>query len=233
MRRFGIAAGWLRHLSIAVTQQHHLELAPVFRQHLPQDGVALDVGAHAGQFAKLLARLAPGGVVHALEPSGYARSILEPALKLNRVRNVVVHPFGLSDAQGELVLHTPIKRRGGMGFGKAHLGGEAGAASAVQTVKLTTLDRFSATARLDRLDFIKADIEGWELHMLRGGLETIARHRPAIYLEVDHRLLQRAGSTPAAIWSALQPFGYSARIAPGFDPVDGYKTTGDYLFAAV
>jgi FkbM family methyltransferase len=232
MRRFGIAAGWLRHFSIAVTQQHHQELAPVFRRLLPQNGVALDVGAHAGQFAKLLAKLAPEGVVHAFEPSRYARSILGPALKLNRVRNVVVHPFGLSDSAGELVLHTPIKRRGGMGFGTAHLGGAAGAATAAQTVKLTTLDRFAAAVPLDRLDFIKADIEGWELHMLRGGLDTIARYRPAIFLEVDQRHLQRAGSTPAAIWSALQPLGYSARYAPSFDPVDGYAATGDYLFAA-
>lgn len=230
MGKIAIAAGWLRHVSIAVSQQHHRDLVEPFRRHLPQDGVALDVGAHAGQFSKLLSKMAPQGVVHAFEPSAYARSILAPALRLNRISNVVVHPVGLSDEPGELVLHTPIKSRGGMGFGTAHLGADPGGAIS-QTVTLTTLDSFVSQAQLSRLDFIKADIEGWEAQMLRGASATIERFRPAIYLEVDDRMLNRAGASPDVIWAMLEPLGYRARLAPSFEPAPTYRGQGDYLFS--
>jgi FkbM family methyltransferase len=231
MRRLLIAAGWARHVSIAISQQHHTELVPALQPHLPPNGVALDVGAHAGQFTKLFARMAPKGVVHAFEPSAYSRSVLRPALRLNRIRNVVVHPLGLSDVPGTLTLHTPIKRRGGMGFGLAHLGAPAVSGPAVvQTAQLTTIDHFTASTKLDRLDLIKADIEGWEVPMLDGARHSLERFRPAIYIEIDDQLLRRANASPAEIWTLLGSLGYSGRFAPSFELVGGYVGKGDYLF---
>ena len=231
MTSLAVRAGWLRHVAIAVTQQHHRELAEVFRPLVPADAVVLDVGAHAGQFAKLFAGLAPGGAVHAFEPSAYARSVLKPALALARARNVRIHAFGLSDTPGQLTLHTPIKRGGDMGFGIAHLGPPT-AGAVDQTVELRTLDQFATSEGLTRLDFIKADIEGWEAHMLRGGLETLRRFRPAIFLEISQPHLARAGSSPEQIWDVLTPISYGARKAPAFEPVNRFAGDGDYLFVA-
>jgi FkbM family methyltransferase len=231
MTLLAVRAGWLRHLAIAVSQQHHRELVPVFRPYIPPDAVVLDVGAHAGQFAKLFAAMAPQGQVHAFEPSAYARSVLKPALSLARARHVQVHAFGLSDTPGTLTLHTPIKRGGDMGFGIAHLGPPT-AGAVDQTVELRTLDEFAADAGLARLDFIKADIEGWEAHMLKGGLATLRRFKPAVFLEVSQPHLARAGSSPEQVWDLLAPIGYRALKAPGFEPVDGFSGDGDYLFVA-
>ncbi len=226
-------AGWLGHVMKAVTQQHHTELTAPFTPYIPKDAVVFDVGAHAGQFSKLFARMAPNGKVFAFEPSAYARSVLEPALSWNRIRNVEIAPVGLSDAEGELVLHTPIKKRGGMGFGLAHLGADAGDRPVMeQTVKLTTMDAFAAAKGLTRLDFIKADVEGWEAHMLRGGRETLARFKPVLFLEVVEASLARAGSSPQEIWDLLTPLGYRALKSPAFTAVDGYGPHGDYLFVA-
>jgi FkbM family methyltransferase len=225
-------AGWLRHLSIACTQQHHLEDAPVFAPHIPRDGVVIDVGAHAGQFSKLFARLAPQGRVYAFEPSAYARSILKPALAWNRLRNVEVIATGLSDADGEATLSTPVKSRGGMGFGLASLALDPARVHADQTVRLQTLDGFAARAGLTRLDFLKADVEGWEAHVIRGGLETVARFRPALFLEIVDEALGRAGETPQAIWEMLTPLGYRALKPPDYRPVAAYDGPSDYLFVA-
>lgn len=226
-------AGWLAHVLKAATQQHHRELIDVFRPYIPEDAVVLDVGAHAGQFSKLFARMAPRGRVFAFEPSVYARSVLQPALRWNRLRNVAVIPSGLSDAVGALPLYTPIKRSGEMGFGLAHLGGETeDRAVAAQTIALTTLDQFAADQGLTRLDFIKADVEGWEAHVLQGGRDTLAAWRPALFLEVVEASLARAGASPAAIWAELAPLGYTARKAPDFAPADGFAGDGDYLFTA-
>ncbi|MEI9891492.1 MAG: FkbM family methyltransferase [Caulobacteraceae bacterium] len=169
----------------------------------------------------------------AFEPSVYARSILKPALAWNRLSHVEIVPMGLSDADGQLVLHTPIKKRGGIGFGLANLGGDQdGRPSMTQTVDLTTLDGFFAGKGLTRLDFIKADVEGWEAHVLRGGMKTLAAHKPAMFLEVVEASLARAGSGSKEIWERLTPLGYRALKAPAFQPVDAFSGDGDYLFVA-
>lgn len=222
---------WLRHLGVACFQQHHRELETIFRPFIPPAAVVVDVGAHAGQFSKLFSAMAPAGRVFAFEPSLYARSLLRKALAWNRVRNVVVVPTGLSDADGEATLSTPVKARGGFGFGLASLGGaSAGRAADRQTVSLQTLDGFAARHDLRRLDFLKADVEGWEAHVLRGGLATLERHRPALYLEIAEDALRRAGSSPSDIWAMLAPLGYEALKAPLFEAVARFEATADYLF---
>jgi FkbM family methyltransferase len=230
---FGARMGWLAHTLKAATQQHHLELREAFRPFVADDAVVFDVGAHAGQFSKLFARMAPRGRVFAFEPSAYARSVLRPALAWNRLRNVEIAPLGLSDVPGTSVLRTPIKRRGELGFGLAHLGDETGPrAVQEQTIHLTTLDSFVDERGLERLDFIKADVEGWELHMLKGARRTLAKYKPALFLEVVESSLARAGAVPADIWAELAAYGYRAVKSPDLRPVDGFEDKGDYLFAA-
>lgn len=226
-------AGWLAHLYKASVQQHHRELEAAFQPYIPTDAVIFDVGAHAGQFSKLFAKMAPQGHVFAFEPSAYARSILQRALAWNRLGHVDIVPMGLSDAASLSTLTTPIKRRGGVGFGLAHLGQhQPGGEAFEQTVELTTLDEFFEGHGLARLDFVKADIEGWETHMLRGGINTIAACRPALFLEINQQSLVRAGSTPAEIWTLLEPLGYRALMAPDFEAVTEFSGAADYLFVA-
>lgn len=210
---------WCAHLYKACVKQHHRELQPALEQLILPDSVIMDVGAHAGQFAKLFAGLAPKGHVYAFEPGSYARSILRPALMINRARNITVLPCGLGDAQAEIDLSIPIKSSGSVGFGLSHVGDsapEADAASADgvryyrETVNIATLDDVVAEHRIDRVDFIKADIEGWELRMLVGAQSTLVRDHPSLMIEVDDNHLVRAGDTAGAVFEHLFGLGYRA-----------------------
>ena len=194
-------ASWLAHLFKAATSGT-TRFRALFARTSRRDAVIVDIGAHAGQFSKLFAAMAPRGRVWAFEPSAYARSVMAPALRFNAIGNVTLIPMGLSDRPGELTLHTPIKRRQSLGFGIAHLGANAGPAFD-QAIALTTLDAFAAEHGFERLDFIKADIEGWELRALKGGEATLRRFSPALYLEVDAACLARAGDTPEALFAWL------------------------------
>jgi FkbM family methyltransferase len=221
---------WCAHLWKAATQQHHRAYAPLFRRYLPHDGVVCDVGAHAGQFAKLFAGIARDGKVYAFEPGGYALSILRRVVALHRLRNVELCAMGLSDRAHTETLHVPVKRSGSMGFGLSHLGAE-GRANVGETVTLTTLDAFVAERKLARLDLIKADIEGWEMRMLAGGAAAIARFRPALLLEVQAAHLARAGDTPSGLWQFFAALDYEAEhvraeggtihLAPAPAPCEG------------
>jgi len=228
-----ITAGLFAHLFKAVFKQHHRAMLPLLRQVVPADAVVLDVGAHAGQYTKLFARLAPRGRIYAIEPQSYARRILRAAIRLNRLRNVEILPLALGSAPGRATLTIPVKASGSYGFGLAHLGPHTRAGSAeTETVEVTTLDALAARLRLARLDFIKADIEGWEQAMVEGGRTTLARFRPALLIEINEEHLRRAGGSVASLWRLLSELGYRAYAAhPGGALLDR-PSEGDVLWLA-
>ena len=228
-QRLTFAAHWWK----AATRQHHREFLPLLRQYVPADAVVADVGGHSGQFAKLFAGLAPRGRIYSFEPGDYARSILGRVVRWRGLKNVEVLPFGLSDTAGTASFSVPIKRSGSFGFGLSHLGADPGGrAVRTETVQLETLDGFAAARQLDRLDFLKADIEGWEMRLLAGGRETVARFRPAIMVELVGVHLARAGDRPESVWQLLGTLGYRSYRLDGHVPavVDGFSKDSDYLF---
>jgi FkbM family methyltransferase len=206
--RFRLNPGFFAHLFKAVFRQHHRALVPMLRRVIPHDAVVLDVGAHAGQFAKLFAGIAPEGRVYAVEPGHYARVILRTALRLNGLRNVTVLPLALGDHNGVAILTVPVKRSGSYGFGLAHLSAGGTGAAEQELVPLATLDEAAAALGLERLDFIKADIEGYELRLIQGARATLARFRPALLIEIDETRLARAGDSLEALWRELVSLGY-------------------------
>ena len=216
--RWRLSGSAIAHLFKATTQQHHRALASTVARLVPPAGVVFDVGAHAGQFTKLFARAAAQGRVYAVEPGSYARAILRTVVWLHRLGNVAVLPMALGAVSGLDTLTIPVKARGSFGFGLAHLGapGDRWHKVAQELVALTTLDTVVAALDLDRVDFIKADIEGWELRLLHGGADTLRRFRPCLMLELAADHLARAGDRLDNAFAFLEELGYAAfELAPG------------------
>jgi len=219
------------HLFKALTRQHHLELIPILRPVLPEDGVVFDVGAHAGQMAKLFAIMAPQGHVHAFEPGAYALSILRPMVRLKGRGRISIDPIAFGAAPGTLTLSTPIKKSGSLGFGLSHLGqGGEGDNVYRHQVAVETVDFYVAARGIKRLDLIKADIEGWEMQLLLGATETLAKLRPVVFLEAVDFYLARAGDSRASLWAFMRERGYRPhRLDPGL-PVFEPEADGDVVW---
>ncbi len=226
----------------ALFRQQAAGLDQVFARFVDDGSVVLDVGAHSGHTAKLLSRRVGSGRIYAFEPSPYTRSLLERTVRFKRLNNVTIVPFGLSDEPGENVLSAPLKKTGAVGFGLSHLGADtSGREVRRETVRLTTLDAFADEEKLSRLDFIKADIEGWEFRMIKGGLETIKKFRPPMVLELTSIFLARASNRPEEVWETLSPLGYKAwrvkdirgdvEIKPEM-ALPEFSGNADYLFMA-
>jgi hypothetical protein len=143
---------------------------------------------------------------------------------------VAVVPIALGSEARLDTLTIPLKSSGSFGFGLSHLGkpSERWRAVAQEIVALTTIDGVVKTLDLDRLDFIKADIEGWELRLLHGAESTLGRFRPRLLLELSGMALARAGDRLADAFAFLAARGYrafrmeaGASLAPVAAPVDG------------
>ena len=227
--RFRPSWSWIGHVLKSTLRQDHAELVPVFRPLLPEDGVALDIGAHGGQVARLLADMVPRGQVIAVEPSGYARSVMRAAFLLRPRCNVVLVATALGAGPGVAVLATPLKRGRAMGYGTASLAPEAGRAMVREPVPVVTLDSLIEAMAVPRIHLIKLDVEGYEGEVLRGAAALLRRDRPAIYMELESDRLARAGTTPEAVHEYLGGFGYTGRpLLSGKAPGDEH----DWLFQA-
>lgn len=144
----------------------------------PRTGdVALDVGAHIGSYALRYSRLVgKQGRVISFEPDPRNRRILRWNLELNEARNVQVRSEALGDftGSGRLKISSfPGQHSFVHASNNIHQVGEV-------TSSVVRLDDVG----LDRVDFVKIDVEGYEMNVLRGGERTILSQRPRMQVEI-------------------------------------------------
>jgi FkbM family methyltransferase len=179
---------------------------------LEPDSDCLDVGAHAGVFLREMVRLAPAGRHIAWEPLPELAARLRKAYPGTEVRQAA-----LSDRPGEREFAHVLADPGWSGF----VARPTPAGGAVETI----------TVRAERLDdvlpagvrpaFVKIDVEGAEEEVLRGGLETLSRHRPVIAFEHGAGSADHYGTTPEAIHRLLAgELGYAIHGVDGDGPYD-------------
>lgn len=206
---FRAKLSYIAHAFKGICKQHHKYLFPIMRKTLAVDAVVFDVGGHGGQYAKLFAKVARQGRVFSFEPSGYSCSILRRVIFANKLKHVKVVQAGLSDAPGTLTLKTPLKKSGTFRYGVATLGDSNWTGDFFkEECPLITIDGTVEEENLTRLDFIKIDVEGWELRVLMGGEKAIQKFHPAILVELVEDNLARSGDGLQQSWDQLTEWGY-------------------------
>ena len=161
--------------------------------------VVVEAGANIGVHTLPLAkRVGPGGRVYAFEPQRLVFQTLCANAALNGLTNVDCRQAACGADRGEILVpefdFSAANNFGGLSLGR-HAQGER--------VPVVTIDSLALPA----CRFIKADVEGMELQVLKGARETIARCRPVLYVEND-----RADSSPALI-AYLLSLGYRLYLA--------------------
>ncbi|MEJ2855931.1 MULTISPECIES: FkbM family methyltransferase [unclassified Saccharothrix] len=176
----------------------------------------VDIGAALGLYTVSLSRLVgPQGTVHSIEPLLFAHPALSYVLRPREGRNIVRHSVALGTREGKDVMSVPVRHglpvtgRSFLTAGADGLGSNTEFAEHLEVVVRTdTLDRFVAANGIERLDFVKADVEGAELRVLQGGTETIERFRPKLLLEIEERHLARFGYRAEDVVEWLAERGY-------------------------
>ena len=168
-----------------------------------------DIGANYGHYSRVLSPMVGDtGAIYAFEPSSITCHGLRSVQRLLRWKNVHVTQCALADVPGELTLTIPIKSHGGLGIALAHLGKAIDRPGITETVTVETLDGFMARHDIHACDFIKCDVEGAELLVLRGGFHTITHFKPIMMLEIDATYLRRNNHTVEDVEALLKLHGY-------------------------
>ena len=200
---------------------HNGELR-LMRQILPSGTVAFDVGANSGEWAEEALRVNPTLNLHCFEPNSSAFERLQHNVLGS---NVVLNKFGLGERKGSLDLYVygegaevnSLYNRAGVGLAPLR----------TESAELSTLDAYCDERGIESVDFIKIDVEGHELSVLKGahGLLKSGRIR-ALQFEysgcyIDARVFLKD------VWDFLSETNDRYRlfkILPhGLLPVGGYR----------
>ena len=153
------------------------------RQLVKAGDVVFDIGANIGYFSFLMAQLVgPGGRVHAFEPTRYALDRFRRNLALNPslpAASIVLNEVGL--------LAEPAARFEAI---ESRFSATLPSYFEREAITFTSLDRYCEEHQLERLDFIKIDVDGYDYEAVKGGGKAIAKYHPLILAEFCQRVLQ-------------------------------------------
>jgi FkbM family methyltransferase len=163
----------------------------------------IDVGANFGFHTLEFADLVDDGKVISFEPQKLVYYQLCGNIILNGYDNITAHNIALSDE------HTNLKMENlqyhsdtTINIGNAHLDAYYG--SGYNNVEVRPLDSYE----FEDVAVLKIDVQGYEPKVLDGAVETIKKHKPIIFIEVEVPQLQIYGWTETDVFSRLDALGY-------------------------
>jgi FkbM family methyltransferase len=138
----------------------------------------IDAGAYIGDSALVFNRFfSKCRRIYAFEPDAGSYALMGKTIAMNKLTNIIPVKMALGDSNGEA-------RLTGIGMG-VNLLGHGQEAKNNKTVNVIRLDDYVAKNSIVP-GAIKTDLEGFEIHFLRGALETIKKYRPILVLSIYH-----------------------------------------------
>jgi len=163
----------------------------------------LDIGANIGWYSLKIAKNIDNVDILAFEPIPKTFDYLNKNIDLNHVSNIETFNYGFSDEEKDLIFY--YYPEGSCNASAANLSEREDVDKII--CKLTTLDKFINDENIS-IDFIKCDVEGSELFVFKGGIETIKRDKPIIFTELLRKWAAKFNYHPNEVISLLKRNGY-------------------------
>jgi FkbM family methyltransferase len=183
--------------------------------------VVFDIGANIGAHTLGLSQsVGPSGRVFAFEPTDFAFEKLKRNLSLNpeleaRVQawQILLAATGDAQAQAQIYASWPLEKDDSVH--PKH----RGRLETTKNASLDTIDHIVQRESIDRLNLIKIDVDGHELPVLQGGLETLKTFGPTLVMEMSPYVHAEEQNSFDALVALLREAGYSLRDAGNWEPL--------------
>jgi FkbM family methyltransferase len=194
----------------------------VFDKYITDESIIIEGGCHIGTHTVKLGMIAKH--VYGFEPYPSSYNLLYKNIEMNNLNNVTILQKGLSKNFDRVKFDWTGDKHGnpgGSGLSDNPIGRDPKSQIMLNdiSVELTTIDSLN----LKRVDFIKLDIEGYEINAIMGGINTIKKYKPIIVLEdwCDHYGNFNINSTKEK---------FKILIDMGYNITQIGKGTPDFLF---
>ncbi len=187
-------------LNFDVYEQHEFN---VLMQLVQPHNVIFDVGANIGWYSINIAQQFPKAQIYAFEPIKNTYEYLRKNIDLNGLTNIKAFNFGLSDKSKKLAFYYYPE-----GSGNASAKNLSKSRHVIRLpCRVKKMDDFVRLERC-RVDVIKCDVEGAELLVFRGGIETIKRDKPVIFSEILRKWSKQFNYNPNEIITLITSLSY-------------------------
>jgi FkbM family methyltransferase len=209
-------------------------------QNIVKEGdCVLDIGANIGYWTTVLSsQVGRGGRVFAFEPNPKTFDLLTKNININDCKNVIARNVGIAEANRSGKLYIDELHSGDDRVYCPTLGMEMNDRS-VMDISLRTLDSFKLEIDLQRLSFIKIDVQGFEPMVLKGAYNVLESSNPVLLIEFSSSCYAEAGSSMEEFFKIYSELSFKCYIIPTkekindqniiFEEIDLFKL--DYSFS--
>lgn len=162
-----------------------------------------DVGANIGWYSLNFNLLSKVKRIYAFEPISYTYDYLKKHILINDARKVSAFNIGFSDATEEKIFYWTKSETGSSSMANLRNRHKINKIKC----KITTMDEFMRNRQYGP-DLIKCDVEGAELFVFKGGIDTLKRYKPVIFTEMLRKWSKKFGYHPDDIINLLSGLGY-------------------------
>lgn len=184
-------------------EDYEPELYYLERSLLP-GSVFVDAGANTGIYTVLSAKLVgDSGVVLSFEPGEESYQNLDRNVKLNSLANVKLFKSALSNTEGTARFYHIDNAPNSYS-----LGGDGSENTSYEEVATSTIDSVLMREGIERVDFIKMDVEGAEEYVLQGAKLLFSKMQPKVLFEINDKAIDRFNLSDSGAWNFLKILGY-------------------------
>lgn len=166
---------------------YELNITELIKLYLKKNSVFIDIGANIGIHSLSVAKSA--SAVYAFEPIDFIREKLVNNISLNRIENIIVVPFALSNE------NKVIKTNFSSSSSNQGTFSIVNEAEGISEIKCVIGDEYISNNAITNISVIKIDVEGFEHSVLQGLKSTILSHKPVIFFEYDTNYIGRDNKT--------------------------------------
>ena len=184
----------------------------------------VDVGANVGAVTLNAAKLVGDkGRVFSFEPDPVNFIRLQRNFSLNKFDNIKLTSKALGDIEGKGFIRVVTER---------NLGGNRLSTTGTP-IEIITLDDFIKREKINRVDLIKIDTEGYEMHVLKGAIQTLKTFKPKLFIEIDDNNLKEQGASALELIKYLENLGYKLTNAETDKEVNAKQDFSNCHFDAI
>lgn len=187
------------------TEKDEADLLVVSKM-LKSGQTAIDVGANYGLYTKYLSSyVGDSGTVMTFEPIKKTFESLRHNVTALKMHNVKLFNCALSDNKGQANMYIPDYETGGENLYEASLSAHAESTNS-ESVETAVLD--DLLGKTEVIDFLKIDVEGHEMNVLKGSLSSIERCKPLMLIEINGGI-HADNQNSQEILTLLRTFNYA------------------------
>tara|TARA_B110000438_G_scaffold155886_1_gene149572 strand:+ start:1420 stop:2289 length:870 start_codon:yes stop_codon:yes gene_type:complete len=172
----------------------------IIRDNIKEGDIVIDIGANIGYFTLIFAQLAgTTGKVFAFEPEPKNFELLQKNVKVNDYSNTINENYAVSDSNGNVSLF--LAKNGIVGHRISNFDINL---NSILVKKITLDDYFTKLNLIDKINFVKIDVEGFEFGVLKGMTRIIEKSKNLkLFLEFNRVGIEAAGFDPKEILDFL------------------------------